>query len=124
MSTTAPFALDQGRGAPGASGAGPWRRVPSSREIGDRLQDFIRNGGEGLRNMYDNAGDGPNRGLKMAIRTGEVMATRLITEMECTPGVAKDLSVLTLYDVAILIGIILFDNSVYSLSSFCLPPDE
>lgn len=74
--------------------------------------------------MYGKAGDGPNRGLKMTIRTGVEMATKLITEMGCPPGVAKDLSVLTLYDVAILIGMILFDNSVYSQSSFCSPSDE
>ena len=114
MSTIAPPALDLARGALGTSGVGPRGRVPSSIEIGDRLLDFISHGGEGLINRYSKAGDGPNRGLKMATRTGEVMVTRLITEMGCTPGVAKDLSVLTLYDMAILIGMILFDNSVYS----------
>ena len=98
MSTTNPLAQSQ------AGGAGPGRRVPSSREIGERLKDFIGSRGEGLKDMYGETREEQNRRLKGPIKMGEEMAIKLITEMGCTGEVAKDLTVLTLYDVAILVG--------------------
>ena len=78
--------------------------VPSSEVIAKRLKDFIANRGQGLRNMYGETGDESKRRLGVAIESGEEMTRKLITEMGCTGEVAKDLVVLTLYDVAILIG--------------------
>ena len=92
MSTIDPLAQDRS----------PGRRIPSGKEIGDRLGAFIES--QGLKDMYGEAGDERNRRLKGPIKVGEEMARKLITEMGCTGEVAKDLTVLTLYDVAILIG--------------------
>jgi len=80
------------------------RRVPSRREIGERLKDFIGSRGEGLRDMYGQPGDEQNSRLEGPIIRGENMARALVREMGCISEVAKDLAVLTLYDVAILIG--------------------
>ena len=78
--------------------------VPSGEEIGEKLKDFIGRRGQGLRNMYGQPGGEQNGKLEGPIRKGEEMAKILIREMGCTGEVAKDLTVLTLYDVAILIG--------------------
>jgi len=104
MSTTAPLAQDQAGGAPEPGSAEPGRRVSRGGGVGERLKEFIRGRGEGLRNMYGETGDEPKRRLRVAIKSGEEMARKLVTEMGCTGEVAKDLAVLTLYDLAILIG--------------------
>jgi len=53
--------------------------------------------------MYGETGDEPKRRLRVATESGEEMARKLITEKGCGREVAKPLTVLTLYDVAILI---------------------
>jgi len=55
--------------------------------------------------MYGKTQDELDKSLEDPIRRGEEMARKLITEMECGVEMAKDLTVLTLYDLAILIGI-------------------
>ena len=94
------------RPAVGGSAAAGSREsaVPSFEDIGERLKDFIAHRGQGLRDMYDEAGGEQNRRLEGPTKMGEEMAKKLITEMGCTGEVAKELTVLTLYDVAILIG--------------------
>lgn len=80
------------------------KRVPSREEIGERLKDFIKSCSEGLKDMYGQTEDEQNRRLEGPIIRGEEMARVLVREMGCISEVAKDLAVLTLYDVAILIG--------------------
>ena len=104
MSTTASLPQGQDTEARGPSSVWSKPRAPSGKEVGKRLSDFIERGGDGLKNMYFEAGGKPNGWLKQGIKCGEGMAKKLITEMGCTGEVAKDLTVLTLYDVAILIG--------------------
>ena len=104
-------------GGPAAADSGE-NAVPSSDDIGKRLKDFIGDRGQGLKNMYGEPGDGQNRNLEVPIRVGEEMARNLITKMGCPGEVAKDLTVLTLYNVAILIGTF-FRGSVHS-SEFVL----
>ena len=95
---------DQAGRAPEPESAEPGRRVSHGGGVGERLKEFIRDRGEGLRNMYGETGDESKRRLRVAIKSGEEMARKLVTEMGCTGEVAKDLAVLTLYDLAILIG--------------------
>jgi len=92
--------------AVGRPAAAPSRKsaVPSVEDIGEKLKDFIAHRGQGLRYMYGEAGDEQNRRLEGPTKMGGEMARKLITEMRCTGEVAKELTVLTLYDVAILIG--------------------
>jgi len=78
--------------------------VPSGEEIGERLKDLIMNCRKGLKNMYGETEEELGKYLGAPIQRGEEMARKLITEMRCGREVAKDLTVLTLYDVAILIG--------------------
>jgi len=104
-------------GGPAAADLGK-NAVPSGDDIAKRLKDFIRDRGQGLKNMYGEPGDGQNRNLEVPIRMGEEMARNLITKMGCTGEVAKDLTVLTLYDVAILIGTF-FVAVCIPQSSFC-----
>ena len=80
--------------------------VPSGEKIGERFKDLIMNHRKGLKNMYGETEDELNESLKAPIKRGEEMARKLITEMQCTCEVAKELTVLTLYDVAILIGML------------------
>ena len=90
--------------------------VPSSEKIGKRLKDLIMNDRQGLRKMYGETEDELNRNLEAPIQRGEEMARKLITEMGCIPEIAKDLTVLTLYNVAILIGMFRCEGArVYSL---------
>jgi len=56
-----------------------------------------------LQNMYGKIEAELNKSLAVAIKRGEIMARRLILEMGCGYEVAKELTVLTLYDMAILI---------------------
>jgi len=69
--------------------------VTSREGIGGILKDIIGNQRGGLQRVYEEA----------ETEKGEEMAGRLITELGCSSGIAKELTVLTLYDVAILIGI-------------------
>ena len=78
--------------------------VPGSRRIGRRLKDVITNSQGDLRKMYGEVEDELNKSLEAPIKKGEEMARKLITEMGCPPEIAKDLTVLTLYDVAVLIS--------------------
>ena len=77
--------------------------IPDYQEIGERLKDVIRKHRKGLRKMYGETEDELDKNLKSPIKRGEEMAKRLITQMGCPRAIAKDLAVLTLYDVAILI---------------------
>jgi len=77
--------------------------VPSREKIGERLKDVIISGRKGLKNMYGETEDELNKSLEGPIQRGEEMARKLITEMGCSREIATDLTVLTLYDVAILI---------------------
>jgi len=79
-------------------------KVPSGEEIGERLKDLILNRRKGLKNMYGETENELNQSLEGPIRRGEEMARKLIMEMGCGREVAKEFTVLTLYDVAILIG--------------------
>jgi len=78
--------------------------IPTGEEIGKRLKDLIKKDREGLQKMYPGGDTELDEILKAPIERGEEMARKLVTEMGCTGEVAKDLTVLTLYDVAILIG--------------------
>lgn len=78
--------------------------IPNTQEIGKRFKDVIMNHRQGLRKMYGETEAELNQGLKSPIIKGETMARMLIAEMGCPRAIAKDLTVLTLYDVAILIG--------------------
>jgi len=91
------------RAGPGPSDARPEGRVPRGEEISERFKDLIMNRREGLKNMYGETEDELNKSLEMPIKRGEEMARKLVTEMGCSRKVAIDLTVLTLYDVAILI---------------------
>ncbi|PUU79858.1 hypothetical protein B9Z19DRAFT_1045955 [Tuber borchii] len=58
---------------------------------------------KGLKNMYGETEEELNKSLEAPIKRGEEMARKLITEMGCSREIAIDLTVLALYDVAILI---------------------
>ena len=89
----------------GQEGAGSRGKiVPSSERISKRLKDLIMKERMGLRNMYGETEDELNKSLEAPIKRGEEMARKLVMEMECPGEVAEELSVLTVYDVAILIG--------------------
>ncbi|KAG0128933.1 hypothetical protein HOY82DRAFT_611482 [Tuber indicum] len=80
-----------------------WVSVPGRDEIYAKLKDVITEVRPGLQNMYGKTEEELNNSLEVPINRGEEMARRLIREMGCTREVAKELTVLTLYDVAILI---------------------
>jgi len=90
--------------------------VPSGEKIGERLKDLIMNQRKGLKNMYGETEEELNNSLEAPITRGEEMARKLITEMGCSREIAIDLTVLALYDVAILIR--MFRASVRSLRRF------
>ena len=77
--------------------------APSGEKIGERLKDLIMNQRKGLKNMYGETEEELNKSLEAPIRRGEEMTRKLITEMGCSREIAIDLTVLALYDVAILI---------------------
>ena len=79
--------------------------IPNREEIGQWLKDSIINQRKGLQKMYGETESVLDEALQAPIEKGEEMARKLIMEMGCPYEVAKDLTVLTLYDVAILIGI-------------------
>ena len=87
-----------------------------SKEISNILKDVIMNHRKGLQNIYGRTDlDGT---LRMQIKKGVEMVRSLTSEMACDRETAKDLTVLTLYNVAILIG--MFCVSVCSLGFFFL----
>ena len=89
---------------------------PSGEKIGERLKDLIMNQRKGLKNMYGETEEELNNSLEAPITRGEEMARKLITEMGCSREIAIDLTVLALYDVAILIR--MFRASVHCLRRF------
>ena len=72
--------------------------------IGGRLKDVITNHRKGLRKMYGETEAELDKCLEVPSKRGEEMARKLITEMGCSLETTQDLTILTLYDVAILIG--------------------
>ncbi|KAG0641323.1 hypothetical protein HOY80DRAFT_919114 [Tuber brumale] len=84
----------------------PITPVPDAMEISAKLRNVILKDRKGLRNMYGRTEVELDKNLEMPIKMGEEMARKLIREMGCSYEVAVDLTVLALYDVAILI-----DNS-------------
>ena len=74
-------------------------------QVGEKLKDVIINHRKGLQKMYGKTEAELDKCLKAAIERGEEMVRRLIM-MGCNIEVAKDLTLLTLYDVAILIGML------------------
>ena len=80
----------------------PW--IPNDQQIGERLKDVIMNRRRGLKKMYGETEAELNTSLERPVNRGEEMVRKLVTEMGCPCLIAKDLTVLTLYDLAILIG--------------------
>ena len=76
----------------------------SSLQIGERLKDLIMDRRKGLQRMYGGTEAELDKSLRAPIEKGVEMARKLVSEMGCNVEIAKDLTVLTLYDVAILIG--------------------
>lgn len=64
---------------------------------------MVTNHQKDLRKIYGETEAELNKSLRAPIRKGGEMARKLI-EMGCPLEIAKDLTVLTLYDVAILIS--------------------
>lgn len=82
----------------------PAQSAPSREEIARILKDVIRIHRRGLGKIYGEAGDELDYNLEEPIKKGEEMAKILIARMGCPRPIAKDLTVLTLYDVIIFIG--------------------
>lgn len=78
---------------------------PNSKEIAGKLKDLIMKQRKSLMKMYGGEEAELDKRLKEPIKTGEEMAEKLIGK-GCPRVIAKDLTVLTLYDVAILIGML------------------
>ena len=76
----------------------------SSLQIGERLKGLIMDRRKGLQKMYGETEAELDKSLRAPIEKGVEMARKLVSEMGCNVEIAKDLTVLTLYDVAILIG--------------------
>ncbi|PUU80825.1 hypothetical protein B9Z19DRAFT_682455 [Tuber borchii] len=77
-------------------------RIPDNEKIREKLKGVITNCQKDLRKIYGETERVLGRRLEAPTKKGVEMAKKLI-EMGCNPEVAKDLTVLTLYDVAILI---------------------
>ena len=73
-------------------------------QINAKLRDLIGDQRKGLQKLYGETEAELDKSLWAPSKRGEEMARKLINEMGCAAEVAKDLTVLTLYDVAILIG--------------------
>ncbi|KAG0128934.1 hypothetical protein HOY82DRAFT_671393 [Tuber indicum] len=86
-----------------AAGGSESASVPDSKEICAKLKQVIMEVRPSLQNMYGKTEAELDKSLEGPIKRGEEMARKLIQDMECTREVAKELTVLTLYDVAILI---------------------
>lgn len=74
------------------------------KEIGNKLKDVIMNQRKGLQKIYGRTESDLDRTLEAPIKKGVEMVRSLMSEMACDRETAKDLTVLTLYNVAILIG--------------------
>ena len=81
--------------------------IPTAEQVSERLKDIIINHRKGLQKMYGETELELDRNLKVQIKKGEEMARNLI-RMGCNIEVAKNLTLLTLHDVAILIGMLLW----------------
>ncbi|PUU79846.1 hypothetical protein B9Z19DRAFT_1045931 [Tuber borchii] len=77
--------------------------IPTGEEIGKRLKNLIKSDRKGLQKIYPGDDAELDKILKAPTERGEEMARKLVMEMGCSGEIAKDLTVLTLYDVAILI---------------------
>ncbi|PWW79091.1 hypothetical protein C7212DRAFT_22977, partial [Tuber magnatum] len=75
--------------------------VPTAADIGKKLKEVILTHRTDLQKMY--GAEGLDNKLKEEIKRGVKMAKELIEDMGCTYEIAKALTVLTLYNVAILI---------------------
>ena len=78
--------------------------IPNGEEIRRRLKDLIMKERKGLQKMFGDTEAELDEGLTAPIKRGEEMARKLVNKMGCNRMIAKELTVLTLYDVAILIG--------------------
>ncbi|KAG0641329.1 hypothetical protein HOY80DRAFT_1135357 [Tuber brumale] len=78
-------------------------QTPDAKAISERLRHVIMNDRPSLQNMYGKTEEELNISLQVPIQRGREMATKLVMEMGCSYAIAVDLTVLTLYDVAILI---------------------
>ena len=78
--------------------------IHNCKHISKTLENMIMNQRKGLRNMYGETGAELDKSLKVPIKRGEEMVRKLVEDMGCPLEIAKDLTVLTLYDMAILIG--------------------
>jgi len=81
--------------------------VPTGEQVSERLKDIIINHRKGLQKMYGETELELDKNLKAQIKKGEEMARNLI-KMGRNNEVTKNLTLLTLYDVAILIGMLLW----------------
>ena len=77
--------------------------TPNGQSIGERLKYVITNHRKDLRKMYGETEAELDKSLEAPTKRGEEMAGKLIT-MGCNIEVAKNLTLLTLYDVIMLIG--------------------
>jgi len=87
-------------------GVWPEERPPTGKEISKRFKDLIMKDRRGLQKMYGETEAELDESLRTSIERGEDMARKLINEMGCRLEAAIELTVLTLYDVAILIGVL------------------
>jgi len=90
-------------------GSGNSEQVPvTSQEIREMLKRVIMKKRKGLQNFYGETAAELDTRLEAPSRMGAEMANKLMEPepegMGCTPEIAQVLTVLTLYDVAILIG--------------------
>ncbi|PUU80848.1 hypothetical protein B9Z19DRAFT_973300 [Tuber borchii] len=76
--------------------------ISKDEQIGERLKDVIINHRKGLQIMYGETEAELDESLEVPIKRGEEMARKLIT-MGCNIEIAKNLALLTLYDVTVLI---------------------
>ncbi|RPB03047.1 hypothetical protein L873DRAFT_1841382 [Choiromyces venosus 120613-1] len=79
------------------------KTFPSAEDIGAKLKEVILKHRKGLQNMYGETEQELDKNLKEPIKRGVDMARKLMETMGCGLEIAKVLTVLTLYDVAILI---------------------
>ena len=93
--------------------------IPTAEQVSARLKDIIINRRQGLQKMYGETERELDKNLKVQIKRGAGMARNLI-KMGCDIEVAKNLTLLTLYDVTILIGIIFPCGSLYPLGCVLL----
>ena len=79
--------------------------VPTGQQISEWLKNVIITHRKGLQKMYGETETELDKSLEVPIRKGEEMVRKLVT-MGCNIEVAKNLTLLTLYDVSILIGML------------------